>query len=115
MSTPTPHTDVDLRPPGEDPAKDSAKDSASPQPGSRPRRRNPWTPSAGRSVPTDRRYDPRPETTLDATWRIRQLGKVSRWLTRAPATLEEYRTSFEDAANLAKRSSSRSTAKSSVT
>jgi len=48
MSTPTPHTDVDLRPPGEDPAKDpakdSAKDSASPQPGSRPRRRNPWTP-----------------------------------------------------------------------
>jgi RimJ/RimL family protein N-acetyltransferase len=39
---------------------------------------------------------------LEATWRFRRLDDVSRWLTRAPATLEEYRTTFEDTASLAK-------------
>jgi RimJ/RimL family protein N-acetyltransferase len=39
---------------------------------------------------------------VEATWRFRRLDEVSRWLTRAPATLEEYRTHFEDAASLAK-------------
>jgi len=36
------------------------------------------------------------------TWRLRRLGDVSRWITRAPATLEEYRVVFEDAASLAR-------------
>ena len=39
---------------------------------------------------------------LEATWGFRRLDEVSLWITRAPATLEEYRTSFEDAASLAK-------------
>jgi RimJ/RimL family protein N-acetyltransferase len=46
----------------------------------------------------------RPATVrdLDATWRFRRLDDVSRWLTQAPATLQEYRTRFEDPGNLAK-------------
>ncbi len=39
---------------------------------------------------------------LEATWQFRRLDDVSRWLTRAPATREEYRTGIEDAASLAK-------------
>jgi RimJ/RimL family protein N-acetyltransferase len=39
---------------------------------------------------------------LEATWRFRRLGSVSRWLTRAPATLDEYRTQFGDPGRLAK-------------
>jgi RimJ/RimL family protein N-acetyltransferase len=39
---------------------------------------------------------------LDATWRFRRLQDVSRWLTRAPATFEEYRTQFQDPDSLAK-------------
>jgi RimJ/RimL family protein N-acetyltransferase len=39
---------------------------------------------------------------LEATWAFRRLDDVSRWLTRAPATLEEYRVNFEDTASLAK-------------
>ena len=39
---------------------------------------------------------------LEATWSFRRLDDVSRWLTRAPATIAEYRTHFEDAASLAK-------------
>jgi RimJ/RimL family protein N-acetyltransferase len=39
---------------------------------------------------------------LDATWAMRQLDSVSRWLTRAPQSLEEYRTQFEDPESLAK-------------
>jgi hypothetical protein len=39
---------------------------------------------------------------LEATWQFRRLENVSRWLTRAPATLEEYRPPFEDADSLAK-------------
>lgn len=39
---------------------------------------------------------------LDATWRIRRLEAVSRWLTRAPQSLDDYRTQFEDPASLAK-------------
>jgi hypothetical protein len=38
---------------------------------------------------------------LEVMWRFRRLEEVSRWLTRTPATLKEYRTRFEDAANLA--------------
>lgn len=39
---------------------------------------------------------------LQATSRFRRLENVSHWLTRAPTTLEEYRTQFEDAKSLAK-------------
>lgn len=39
---------------------------------------------------------------LDASWRIRRLDSVSRWITRAPQTLEEYRPQFEDPTSLAK-------------
>lgn len=35
---------------------------------------------------------------VDATWRIRQRAHVSHWLTRAPATLDEYRSQFLDPA-----------------
>lgn len=46
----------------------------------------------------------RPATRADveATWRFRRLGDVSRWITRAPGTLEEYRVDFEDVGSLAK-------------
>ena len=46
----------------------------------------------------------RPATTVDleATWAFRRLPEVSRWLTRGPATIEEFRTSFEDPVSLAK-------------
>jgi RimJ/RimL family protein N-acetyltransferase len=39
---------------------------------------------------------------LEATWQFRRLDDVNRWLTRAPATLQEYRTRFGDPASLAK-------------
>ncbi len=32
---------------------------------------------------------------LEATWQFRRLDRVNHWITRAPATLEEYRTQFE--------------------
>jgi RimJ/RimL family protein N-acetyltransferase len=38
---------------------------------------------------------------LAATWQYRRLPEVSRWLTRAPATLEEYRGQFLDPDRLA--------------
>ncbi len=46
----------------------------------------------------------RPATVadLDATWEIRRLEPVGRWLTRAPQTLDEYRTQFIEPASLAK-------------
>jgi RimJ/RimL family protein N-acetyltransferase len=46
----------------------------------------------------------RPATSADieATWRFRRLDSVSRWITRAPQTLEEYRSQFEDPTSLAK-------------
>jgi RimJ/RimL family protein N-acetyltransferase len=46
----------------------------------------------------------RPATTADLapTWQFRQLETVSRWLTRAPRTVEEYRVRFEDPESLAK-------------
>lgn len=46
----------------------------------------------------------RPATPDDvqATWRYRRLENVSRWLTREPATLEEFRTQFEAAETLVK-------------
>jgi RimJ/RimL family protein N-acetyltransferase len=46
----------------------------------------------------------RPATVahVDATWRFRQLESVSRWLTRAPQTLAEYRSQFIDPESLAK-------------
>jgi len=39
---------------------------------------------------------------LAATWEYRRLPEVSRWLTRAPATLEEYREHFLDPDRLAR-------------
>jgi RimJ/RimL family protein N-acetyltransferase len=39
---------------------------------------------------------------LEATWAFRRLAEVSRWITRAPATLDEYRPQFEDADSLAR-------------
>jgi RimJ/RimL family protein N-acetyltransferase len=46
----------------------------------------------------------RQATTADlaATWRFRRLDSVSRWLIRAPRTLEDYRVGFEDPGSLAK-------------
>ena len=40
----------------------------------------------------------RPATAADAeaVWRFRQLPAVNQWLTRAPATLENFRTKYED-------------------
>jgi RimJ/RimL family protein N-acetyltransferase len=45
----------------------------------------------------------RPATTDDAeaTWRYRRRADVSRWITRAPATLEEHRPAFETPGHLA--------------
>jgi RimJ/RimL family protein N-acetyltransferase len=45
----------------------------------------------------------RPATTddLEATWLIRRREDVNRWLTRAPATLEEHLEFFRDPASLA--------------
>lgn len=53
---------------------------------------------------TTRRLSLRPATTADlrAVWRYRKLATVSRWLTRAPRTLAEFRPPFEDPASLAK-------------
>lgn len=39
---------------------------------------------------------------LEATWNIRRVESVSRWLTRAPQSRDEYRTHFEDPEALAK-------------
>lgn len=46
----------------------------------------------------------RPATNadLEPTWRFRRLEAVSRWLTRAPRTLLDYRRQFEDPASLSK-------------
>ncbi|HLL64925.1 MAG TPA: GNAT family protein [Micromonosporaceae bacterium] len=46
----------------------------------------------------------RPATThdVDATWQFRRRDDVSRWLTRAPATLAEHRTWFEAPDSLAR-------------
>ena len=46
----------------------------------------------------------RPATAgdADATWQFRRREDVSRWLTRADATLEEHRTSFEAPDSLAR-------------
>lgn len=41
-------------------------------------------------------------TDLEAMWRIRRLESVSRWLTRAPQSLDEYRSQFTDPESLAK-------------
>jgi RimJ/RimL family protein N-acetyltransferase len=38
----------------------------------------------------------------EPTWRFRRLETVSRWLTRAPRTLDDYRTQFEDPDRLSK-------------
>ena len=38
---------------------------------------------------------------LHATWQYRQLPEVSRWLTSAPSTVEEYRVKFADPDRLA--------------
>jgi RimJ/RimL family protein N-acetyltransferase len=37
---------------------------------------------------------------VEATWRFRRLDHVGRWLTRAPATIEEHRSRFEDPQSL---------------
>jgi RimJ/RimL family protein N-acetyltransferase len=46
----------------------------------------------------------RPATAadLEATWSFRRLDDVSRWLTRAPRTIDDYRSQFDDPASLAK-------------
>jgi RimJ/RimL family protein N-acetyltransferase len=45
----------------------------------------------------------RPATAddADATWQFRRREDVSRWITRAPSTLEEHRTRFQSPDNLA--------------
>ena len=40
-------------------------------------------------------------TDLESTWRFRRDEEVSRWLTAWPASLDEYRTKFEDPGRLA--------------
>lgn len=54
-------------------------------------------------VPTAR-LSLRPATRedLEPTWSFRRLPEVSRWLTRAPKTLEEYREQFLDPDSLSK-------------
>ncbi|HEX6246345.1 MAG TPA: GNAT family N-acetyltransferase [Nocardioidaceae bacterium] len=42
------------------------------------------------------------EQDADATWRFRRVPEVTRWMTAAPATFEEYRERFVDADRLAK-------------
>jgi RimJ/RimL family protein N-acetyltransferase len=99
MSTPTPRSDVDLRLPDEDPTKDSANAATkqTPEAAGNPLDAISWP------VRTDRlTLRPATRDDLEATWGFRRLAEVSRWLTRAPATVEEYRTGFEDAASLAK-------------
>jgi RimJ/RimL family protein N-acetyltransferase len=51
-----------------------------------------------------KRLSLRPATSadLDATWQFRRLDEVSRWMTAAPSSLEDYRTSFEEPDRLAK-------------
>ena len=46
----------------------------------------------------------RPATAddVDATWEFRRLDEVSHWITRAPATRDEYRTHFADPESLAR-------------
>lgn len=47
-------------------------------------------------VHTDRlTLRPATPNDLEATWQFRRLESVNHWITRAPATLEEYRTQFE--------------------
>jgi RimJ/RimL family protein N-acetyltransferase len=59
--------------------------------------------SIGWPVRTDRlTLRPATRDDLEAIWRFRRLDDVSRWITRAPATLEEYRVVFEDVASLAR-------------
>jgi RimJ/RimL family protein N-acetyltransferase len=95
MSTPTPHNDVDLRLPGENPASAATKQPA--EAAGNPLDAISWP------VRTDRlTLRPATRDDLEGTWRFRRLDDVSRWLTRAPATLEAYRARFEDAASLAK-------------
>jgi hypothetical protein len=108
MSTPTPHNDVDLRLPGENPANAATKQPA--EAAGNPLDAISWP------VRTDRlTLRPATRDDLEGTWRFRRLDDVSRWLTRAPATLEAYRARFEYAASLARPSSSSSTDRSSVT
>ena len=45
---------------------------------------------------------PPERSDLEATWRIRSDESVSRWITAAPGTLEEYRAQFEEPERLAK-------------
>jgi RimJ/RimL family protein N-acetyltransferase len=42
------------------------------------------------------------ESDLEETWRYRQLGPVTEWMSSAPADLEEYRVKFDDPERLAK-------------
>lgn len=42
------------------------------------------------------------ESDAEATWEIRRLERVSRWLTRSPQTAAEYRDQFTDPESLAK-------------
>jgi RimJ/RimL family protein N-acetyltransferase len=54
-------------------------------------------------VRTDRlTLRPATREDLEATWRIRGRDDVSRWLTRAPASLAEHRSHFEEPESLAR-------------
>jgi RimJ/RimL family protein N-acetyltransferase len=39
---------------------------------------------------------------VEAVWRFRRLDEVSRWITRAPATVDEFRSQFDDSDTLAR-------------
>jgi GNAT acetyltransferase-like protein len=95
MTTPASQSDADLRPTASDTTNTATNDST--RGASNPVESLSWP------VHTDR-LTLRPAThgDLAATWDFRRLDDVSRWLTRAPATLEEYRASFADASSLAK-------------
>jgi RimJ/RimL family protein N-acetyltransferase len=45
---------------------------------------------------------PAEESDVDAMWRIRRLGSVGEWLSRAPGTLEEHRSHYAEPGMLAK-------------
>jgi hypothetical protein len=79
MSTPAPGTEVDPR------LTDKGTTKNSSEAGGTPLGALAWP------VRTDQlSLLPATRDDLEATWRFRRLVDVSRWLTRAPASLEEY-------------------------
>ena len=74
-----------------------------PQDGRRADLRDGWQSAVTWPLRTDRLLlRPATRDDLEATWAFRRLPAASEWLTRAPATLEEYRQQFNDPDSRAK-------------